>query len=138
TVAAFGVGRMGAFHAGNLRRHPDVATLRIFDPDTDRATAVAAELEAVAARSIDEALDGASAAVIVTPSDSHAALVERCLAARIPALSEKPLALDLDETRHVVQRIEAERGVVQVGFQRRFDAGFAAARRAIVEGEIGT
>src|SRR5437867_2286721 len=136
-IAMFGVGRMGVFHAANLRRHKDVEELRIFDLDTERAASVAKELECPAAGSVEAALDGAEAAVIATPSGMHAALIERCLAAGIPAFTEKPLALDLAETRQVALAVAEAKGVVQVGFQRRFDAGFQAARRAIQDGSVG-
>src|SRR5437867_1325259 len=105
SVAICGVGRMGSFHAANLRRHPDVAALRVFDADQERAAATAGELDALAAGSLDEALDGVNAAVIATPSAIHAAIIDRCLEAGIPAFTEKPLALDLAETSRVVKRI---------------------------------
>ena len=136
-IAMFGVGRMGAFHAANLRRHREVSELLIFDADAARAAAVAKKLETVAAGTVEAALDGAEAAVIATPSGMHAELIERCLAAGLPAFTEKPLALDLAETRQVVGRVAAAKGVVQVGFQRRFDSGFRAARQAIENGLVG-
>jgi myo-inositol 2-dehydrogenase/D-chiro-inositol 1-dehydrogenase len=132
-----GVGRMGAFHAASLRRNSSVSELRMFDADIERAAAMAQELEAEAAASIDAALDGADAAVIATPSATHAQIIDLCLGRRIPAFSEKPLALDLDETRRVARAVEAAGGVLQVGFQRRFDAGFQAARRAVRDGSLG-
>jgi myo-inositol 2-dehydrogenase/D-chiro-inositol 1-dehydrogenase len=136
-VAMFGVGRMGAFHAANLRRHAAVSELRVFDVDAERRARVALQLAAVDAKSAEEALQRADAAVIATPSATHGELIERCMQAGIPAFTEKPLALDLDETRRLVRRIEEARGVVQVGFQRRFDAGFRAARDAIADGKLG-
>jgi myo-inositol 2-dehydrogenase/D-chiro-inositol 1-dehydrogenase len=50
---------------------------------------------------------------------------------------EKPLAADLTATRELVATVAAAGAVVQVGFQRRFDAGIRAVRDAVAEGRLG-
>src|SRR5206468_1402568 len=47
-------------------------------------------------------------------------------------------ALDLAATRGVVEDAARRKGRVQIGFQRRFDAGFREARRRVRGGELGT
>ena len=54
--------------------------------------------------------------------------------AGVPTFCEKPVAADIAGTRAVPERVAASEVPVQVGFQRRFDAGFAAARRRRVRG----
>ena len=137
-VALFGVGRLGASHAAKLSALPDVSELRICDADSQRARTVAPPLGATAVESVDAALDGAEAAVIVTPTATHAELIARCLAAGLPTFCEKPVALDLDETRRVVDLVARSGGRLQIGFQRRFDAGYREARRLLREGAVGT
>lgn len=136
-VAILGVGRMGSFHAGTLSHHPDVAELRIFDLDRARATALAEELRGVAMPSAAAALDGADAAVIATPTAEHVALIESCVEAGVPAFTEKPVALTLADTRRVVGSVEQAGAILQVGFQRRFDRGYLAARGQIEAGMLG-
>jgi len=51
---------------------------------------------------------------------------------------EKPIALDLESTKAVVDQVDKTKGRVQIGFQRRFDAGFQEARRRVRAGELGT
>jgi myo-inositol 2-dehydrogenase/D-chiro-inositol 1-dehydrogenase len=48
------------------------------------------------------------------------------------------LALELDVTIELVQRIERTSAVVQIGFQRRFDRAYVEARRLVESGELGT
>jgi myo-inositol 2-dehydrogenase/D-chiro-inositol 1-dehydrogenase len=50
---------------------------------------------------------------------------------------EKPVAADIPGTLAVIDRIGASDVPVQIGFQRRFDAGYAAARAAVASGELG-
>lgn len=126
-VALFGSGRMGSFHRRTLTDHPAVRELAVYDVDPDRGTV----------RTLDEALAGAGAAVIVTPAATHTALIERCLDAGVPTFCEKPLALGLEETERLVALASGAAVPLQVGFQRRFDAGYVEARRRIAGGELG-
>jgi myo-inositol 2-dehydrogenase/D-chiro-inositol 1-dehydrogenase len=136
-VAILGVGRLGAFHAKVLKELPGVSEVRINDADASRAASVAKELGAVRAATVDEALAGADAAVIVTPTGTHAELIHRALDRRLPVFCEKPIALDLESTKSVVEHVARVDGRVQIGFQRRFDAGFLEARRRVRAGELG-
>jgi myo-inositol 2-dehydrogenase / D-chiro-inositol 1-dehydrogenase len=75
--------------------------------------------------------------VIAAATPAHAALLELAARAGVPAFCEKPVALDL-ATLDAVRAEVARAGIlVQVGFQRRFDVGYAAARDAVATGAIG-
>lgn len=137
-VALFGVGRLGASHAKDLAALDGVSELRIFDADAERARSVAAGLGARPMKTVDEALDGAGAAVIVTPTASHAELIRRCIQRGLPVFCEKPIAIDLADTKAVVEEVERRRARVQIGFQRRFDMGYRRARDMLRAGALGT
>jgi myo-inositol 2-dehydrogenase/D-chiro-inositol 1-dehydrogenase len=137
-IAILGVGRLGAFHAKVLRELPEVDELRINDADAARAVGLAKELRASPVTSIDDALSGVDAAVIVTPTGTHAGLIRRALDLGLAVFCEKPIALDLESTKRVVDHVEKTKGRVQIGFQRRFDAGFQEARRRVRGGDLGT
>src|ERR1051325_12250084 len=98
-IGLLGVGRRGASHADTLRGLKGVDELRIYDADAARAKDVAAKVGAHAVNSIDDALDGVDAAVIVTPTDTHAPLIKRCLDAKIATFCEKPIPVGIAETR---------------------------------------
>jgi myo-inositol 2-dehydrogenase/D-chiro-inositol 1-dehydrogenase len=137
-VAVLGVGRLGATHAENLAKLTEVTDLRVFDQDPTRAQSVAAPLGAHPVATVDQALHGAEAVVIVTPTDTHAPLIRRCLDARLPTFCEKPIAIGIAETRGIVEHVAHTEGRLQIGFQRRFDAGYQRAREAIRDGSLGT
>lgn len=137
-IAILGVGRLGAFHAKVLRELPGVDELRINDADSARAAGLAKELGAKHADSVDAAFEGADAAVIVTPTGTHAELIIRALDRGLAVFCEKPIALDLASTKRVVDHVDKTKGRVQIGFQRRFDKGFQEARRRVRAGELGT
>jgi myo-inositol 2-dehydrogenase/D-chiro-inositol 1-dehydrogenase len=75
--------------------------------------------------------------VIVTPTGTHADLITRALDKGLAVFCEKPIALDLESTKRVVAHVDKTKGRVQIGFQRRFDAGFQEARRRVRAGELG-
>jgi myo-inositol 2-dehydrogenase / D-chiro-inositol 1-dehydrogenase len=137
-VALIGAGRIGTLHARLLSATDGVEALTIADAMPDRAAAVAREVGATAAPSIEAALDAADAVVIAAATDAHAELIRASIGRRLPTFCEKPLALDLGDT--IALRGEIERSGVpfQLGFQRRFDAGYREARRLVETGELGT
>ncbi|GAC1493858.1 MAG: Gfo/Idh/MocA family oxidoreductase [Candidatus Limnocylindrales bacterium] len=136
-VAVLGVGRLGAAHAATLGALPDISELRIYDADPTRARDIAAPLGAQVAASAEAALTGVDAAVIVTPTPTHAPLIHHCLDAGIATFCEKPVAMEIAETEAVVAHVARAHGRLQIGFQRRFDAGYTRAREAIASGALG-
>ena len=135
-VGLLGAGRIGAFHAGVLAEHEDVDTLMIGDVDAERAAAVAEEVGGQPG-TIEEVIgSGLDAAVIAAATPAHAELINVCLDEGLPTFCEKPVALDFEETVAIVDRVESSGTVFQIGFQRRFDAGYREAKRLIETGEI--
>ena len=137
-VGILGVGRIGQYHARVVRDHPDVTGIVVADADAARAGAVAEELGAQRAPDAERLLASVDAVVIATSTDTHAALIRAAADARVPAFCEKPIALDLRSASAVVRHVREREAVVQVGFQRRFDAGYTAARDAVRDGSLGT
>jgi myo-inositol 2-dehydrogenase/D-chiro-inositol 1-dehydrogenase len=136
-VGVIGLGRIGLYHARILRAHPDVASLAVIDVDPERTRAAADELGSDPASSVDELLGRVDAVVIATSTDTHATLIHASVDAGLPVFCEKPVALDLASTMAVAAHVRAANATVQIGFQRRFDAGYGAARRAVSAGDLG-
>jgi myo-inositol 2-dehydrogenase/D-chiro-inositol 1-dehydrogenase len=139
-VAVLGAGRMGQTHIRNLAAIPDARVVAVADPDA-HAAAVGRELARAEHSFTDprDAIkaDGVDAVVIVTPTSTHASLIEAAVNAGKAVWSEKPIALELAETARVVDVVERTGRPVQLGFMRRFDPGYAAARTRIEAGELG-
>jgi myo-inositol 2-dehydrogenase / D-chiro-inositol 1-dehydrogenase len=139
-VAFLGLGRMGETHLRNLTGLSQVKVVVVADPRreaAERGKAICGAEEALT--DIEKAIDhpAVDAVVIVTPTDTHARLLELAADAGKAVFSEKPIALDLVETARVV-RIIQDRGIpVQLGFMRRFDPGYARAKRKIEDGDLG-
>ena len=137
-VGLLGAGRIGALHAGVLSRDPGVDEILVGDADPKRAEAVAREVGGEAEK-IDDVLGAEPDAVVIAASTpAHAPLILASVEAGIPIFCEKPIALGYDETLDVVDAVESSGATLQLGFQRRFDAGYAEAKRLIDSGALGT
>lgn len=137
-VGVIGVGRMGAFHVETLRALEGVAAVTLADADHARATEVARELGTGVAATPEALVEiGVDALVIATPTPGHAPLLRLAGDAGLPAFCEKPVALELATIDEVIAQVERAGIVVQIGFQRRFDVGYRAARDAVATGTLG-
>ncbi len=142
-IGVIGAGIMGADHVGTIRSAISGGEVRaIHDVDLRRAEAVASRVWGAKALPSAEALIASADvdAVLIASSDStHAGYVAACIAARKPVLCEKPLAPAVAECAEILH-LEQAAGLrlVQVGFMRRFDPGYAELRNRVTAGEVGT
>ena len=143
-IALLGVGRIGVGHAAALAANPAVE-LVVCDMDAERAARVAHDLEPacgapVVAATVEESLespDRVDGVVIATPTTTHEELIIRAAGAGLPFFCEKPVAADLAGTERCIEAVHEAGVVSQIGFQRRFDPGYAEARRRVRSGELG-
>ncbi len=136
-VAVVGAGRMGQLHARLLTNAKAVSELVVADADVDQAKAVAEGLGAEVASDPMDALESVDAAVIATPAETHAVLVKAAVERGCPVLCEKPFAENLAAAIELADYVDGAGVLVKVGFQRRFDYGYRAARAAVIEGRLG-
>jgi myo-inositol 2-dehydrogenase/D-chiro-inositol 1-dehydrogenase len=137
-LALLGAGRIGRLHARLLAATPGVDELIVADAAPERAAEAAAEVGGRAVASIEAALDEADAVVIAAATTAHTELIRASIGRGKPTFCEKPLAQDIKATIEVAAVIEQSGVPFQLGFQRRFDAGYREARRLIESGELGT
>ena len=135
-IGLLGVGRIGIMHARILA--PKVESLVVADVVPERARQAADELGA-RVRSVEgffdsDDLDGV---VLATPTDAHARHIEAAVRLGVPIFCEKPVALDIASTERANAAAKSAGVPVHIGFQRRFDAAYAAARERLAAGEIG-
>ncbi len=139
-VAVLGAGRMGLTHIRSLAGIRNARVVAVADPDLAAAEHGKAIARAELALADPEAaIDDprVEAVVIVTPTSTHARLIEAAIRAGKAVWSEKPIALDLAETERVVELARSTGMPVQLGFMRRFDPGYVRAKARIEAGELG-
>ncbi|WP_405551535.1 Gfo/Idh/MocA family oxidoreductase [Streptomyces sp. NBC_01171] len=137
-IGILGLGRIGAFHAETLSALDAVTSLVVADPVADAAKAAAERYGAQVADSPEALLAaGVDGLVIAAATDAHPALIRAGVAAGVPVFCEKPVARTIAEGVAVLDAVRDSGVPIQIGFNRRFDAGFMAARAAVRSGELG-
>jgi scyllo-inositol 2-dehydrogenase (NAD+) len=141
-IGLIGAGRLGRVYARDLAsRIAETKLVAIADPVEAVAKEVAAEFDVAKhyadplAMIDDKAVD---AIVIVSPTHTHRELVIAAAASRKPTFCEKPPALSLGEVAEMQAAVTKSGMFLQMGFMRRFDAGYASAKKQIEAGRIGT
>jgi myo-inositol 2-dehydrogenase / D-chiro-inositol 1-dehydrogenase len=142
-VGVIGVGMIGQDH---IRRITQVLTggsvTAITDVDAARAGQVAAGLPGAHIHEEAGALvaDGDVDAVLVASwGAAHEEQVLAAIAAGKPVFCEKPLAPSSAACLRIMEaEMAAGRRLVQVGFMRRYDAGYLAMKAALDEGSLGS
>lgn len=139
--AVLGLGRLGYWHAENLASKVLGAKLvKVIDPMEGRAEQVAKELGVNKwSQDPNEAFldDEIDAVVIVTPTSTHAEMIKKAANHGKHVFVEKPVTQNVEQADEVIKAIEANRTFCQVGFMRRFDPAYVAAKKRIAAGDIG-
>ena len=137
-LGLIGLGRIGSFHAGTLTDLPAVDSLVVTDLVPAKTKQVAERFGAEPVDSLDALLAaGVDGVVIAASTDAHPQLVLGAVDAGLPVFCEKPVAGSGAEGAALLRQLHGRDVPVQIGFQRRFDAGIAAAHAAVRSGELG-
>ncbi len=141
SIALIGAGRAGMIHARNFAGSvPYAEMVAVADPMEEAASAAAAELGGCRyVTDYRELLkdDSIDAVVIATPTKYHCEIALGAANVGKHVLCEKPMAMNVEECEQM-ERAARENGIkLQLAFMRRFDAGFCAAKEAILQGSIG-
>ncbi|MET0695667.1 MAG: Gfo/Idh/MocA family oxidoreductase [Propionibacteriaceae bacterium] len=137
-IGLIGLGRIGAFHAETLSDNEQVDQLLVTDAIPGVAEAIAAKLGATSVASTEELLASDLDGVLIASSTpTHLGLLRAAVAAGIPTFCEKPVAQDPHAVGDLVETVRRSGVAVQIGFPRRFDPAFVAAKAALVAGQLG-
>lgn len=146
-IGLIGLGRIGAFHARTLAALPAVKELVVTDAVPALAELAAAgvaagpdaRVEVTVVATPEDLLDtGVDGVVIASSTPTHAGLIRACVARATPTFCEKPVALQAAEATTLRDELAGSDVPVQIGFPRRFDRAYLAARADLVAGRLGT
>jgi len=137
-LGLLGAGRIGKVHAGAIAANAGARLVAVADAVPAAAGALAAATGAEV-READAILgaDDIDAVLITTPTDLHATMIEQAARAQKAIFCEKPIDLDIARVKDCLAVVKAEKALLMVGFNRRFDPNFMEVRRQIDAGAIG-
>jgi len=142
-IGVIGTGMIGRDHARRVNQVLDGGRIVALS-DVDRASAeavraaVAPDATVFASGQALIASDAVDAVLVTSWGATHEEYVLAAIAAGKPCFCEKPLATTAEGARRIVEAEAAHgRRLVQVGFMRRYDAGYVALKQ-VVDSAIGT
>ncbi|NYF98286.1 Gfo/Idh/MocA family protein [Janibacter cremeus] len=138
-IGLIGLGRIGSFHADTLAGLETVDELVVTDPVAAAVDAVTGRIPQARAVDSPQALldSGVDGVVIAAATNTHAELIRAAVAKGVPTFCEKPVAGTIAESLAVERAVAGSDVPVQIGYPRRFDPAFVAARDAVRAGELG-
>ena len=141
-VGIIGAGRIGKVHCESIMRYVKSATVKaIADPFLNDETKEWAKGLGVNEFHTDyhKILEDKDiqAVLICSSTDTHSTISLEAIAAGKHIFCEKPIDHDVNKILEVKKALENSNVKYQVGFNRRFDHNFKAARKAVEGGQIG-
>jgi scyllo-inositol 2-dehydrogenase (NAD+) len=140
-IGVIGLGRMGQVYATfSASQLADASLVAVADMRSDVVASFADRIGG--AKTYVDYQDlladpNIQAVIVTTPTSTHRDVVIASAAAGKAIFCEKPTALTLAATDEMIAAVEKAHVMFQVGFMRRFDSGYAAAKRQLEAGAIG-
>lgn len=141
-ILQVGSGLRGRHWAQFVKQHPDVTCVGLVEPDNaarDKGREIVGDPGCQYFPDLDTALRTvkADAALVVTPSATHASTSIKCLQAGLTVMVEKPLAISVPEARSVLETAAATGKQVIVAENYRFWPSERTIRRLLQENFLG-
>lgn len=125
-LAVVGVGVFGKNHLRVIRDNPGAHLAGVFDIDPGKAHAAAQQYGCPVFSALDDLRGNVDAAIIATPTHTHADVGCRLLEHGIHLLVEKPIAADLESARRLEAAAAQSGRILQVGHLERFNPAVQA------------
>jgi len=134
-IAFIGTGGIARRHAEGLVARDDVQFVGAFDVASDRAEAFAAQYGGAAFADLEEMLDTVQpdAVWICLPPFAHGPAEMAVLERRIPFLTEKPMAVDMDTAKRILERVEQTGTLAAVGYMNRYRRSVQRAKELLAD-----
>ena len=125
-VAVVGTGEFGRNHARVYRELEGAELVGVYDKDSARAEAVAAEFNTKVLPGLESLRGGADAVSVAVPTVAHAEVGCRLMDMGLDVLIEKPMAVDLSEAQALLDAAKRNKRILQVGHVERFNPAVTA------------
>lgn len=132
-LAVVGVGHLGRIHAQLAAALSEIELVAVVDSSTSARQEVAQLTGAAPLANHLDVLGLADAAVVATPTKTHAEVASDLLRGGLHVLVEKPIAPTSGEADLLVDLARRMQLILQVGHVERFNPGFVSVEQQIVD-----
>jgi predicted dehydrogenase len=128
-----GAGSFGRNHLRVIHQSEHAELAGVMDTDSDRAAEAASTNACPILTSLEELAGKADAAVVATPTQTHAEISRGLMELGVDVLIEKPIARTVEEARMLVETAKRTGRILQVGHLERFNPAVAALEAVITK-----
>jgi myo-inositol 2-dehydrogenase / D-chiro-inositol 1-dehydrogenase len=133
-----GAGRIGKVHAKTIAGNPKARLAFIADA-LPKAAKDLADPHGAQVATVDQIMQAkdVDAVLIGSPTSFHAEQIQAASNAGKAIMCEKPVSLSVESIHETLKVVAANKSILMIGFNRRFDPNFAEVERRIRRGDIG-
>ncbi|WP_080875712.1 Gfo/Idh/MocA family oxidoreductase [Oceanobacillus timonensis] len=139
-IGVAGLGRLGLIHAENIYNLKGVELTAVSNLDEEVNNQVKEKYKVPNVyTNYEEMLEQTEldAVCIVTPSGFHTEHIRLALKKNLHIFCEKPIGLEVEDIKQMIDEIEKSDNIFHLGFMRRFDDDYLYAKEMIDSGQIG-
>jgi len=141
-IGIIGAGQMTQIaHLPSIQQIDDVEVVAIADLDVDLARKVARAFNIAgvydSAESLLDSEQDLDGMLVITPRMFHADSCLPVLERGIPVFMEKPLEVELEKGRAIIEACRRNDTFMVIGYNNRYDLGFRTAQSILDSGELG-
>jgi predicted dehydrogenase len=125
-IGVLGVGHLGQHHVKHLKNIDNFNLIGIFDINFEQASKIASKYKTKVFKSMSTLIEEADALSIVTPTDTHSQIAEKCLTLNKHVFIEKPISETLNEADKIITLADKKNLIVQIGHIERVNPALLA------------
>jgi predicted dehydrogenase len=132
-IVVIGTGSFGRNHLRVVHQSTQAGLSGVFDTDEARAAEAAKNFNCRIFSSLEEAAQESDAAIVATPTTTHADIGCRLMERGLDVLVEKPIAHSLEFGERLVETAERCGKILQVGHLERFNPAVLALEKVVTK-----
>ncbi len=132
-VAVIGVGYLGEHHARIYAELEAAQLFGVVDKDFEKARSVAEKYHCRYFTDYRDVIEHVDAVSIVTPTVTHYEIARDFLMNKKDVLLEKPMTVDLDSARELVELAEKNNVILQIGHLERYNPAYVTAKGLVID-----
>jgi predicted dehydrogenase len=132
-IVVIGTGSFGRNHLRVVHQSTQAGLSGVFDTDEARAAEAAKNFNCRIFSSLEEATQESDAAIVATPTTTHADIGCRLMERGLDVLVEKPIAHSLEFGERLVETAERCGKILQVGHLERFNPAVLALEKVVTK-----
>lgn len=138
-VGIVGCGNIFPMHAISVKKNDNLELVGVCDVKEDRANKEANRFNTKAYFDYDEMLKDANLDVvhICTPHHLHAPMTIKAFKQNIHVLTEKPMAINVEDGKAMIEAAKTHKKTLGVIFQNRYNKGAAFLKDTLMQGHLG-